>query len=184
MLILDPGHGGTDPGAVFEDVKEYLINQKISHRLGALAQYFMETIQTNEYTDTQETSLEVRAAFAKSKFLDKFISIHSNSFSDPLVSGLEVFYHPGSEEGREMALRAYNSILKFSEIAGYTYKTRGVKARELAVLKLTPCPAILIECGFISNPIERAWLRSEKGQIVIASAIAFSLLPNINGFTF
>lgn len=176
MLVLDPGHGGTDPGAVAPDgTEEYLINQKIVHRTRALTTFFMPSIQTCEYTDSLETSLAARAELALN-IGDVFVSVHCNSVTNPAAHGLEIYYYPGSTKGELMALKTYQDIMRFARAAGYEYIGRGIKPACFQVLRDTKCPAILIECGFISNPAEFTWLNSEKGQIVIASAITYSLI--------
>lgn len=179
MIVFDPGHGGPDPGAVNGEIHEDLLAARITHRANALAKYYDQTRLTREWDTKYEVGLPQRVLGVLPG--DKFISIHCNGYDTPTAKGLEVFHYPGSKIGYELASRVYHNILKLSSLAGYTYVERGVQSSNFYVLRATPaqCPAILIECGFVTNQQECDWLNSERGATTIGAAIAYSLIPNI-----
>lgn len=113
-----------------------------------------------------------RREIIESSGADLFLSIHMNSFGDPKVSGLHIFYdktHPEAEELAE-AVQA-----KIGEVTGAPTHTVKTADESLFLMKNSPIPAILAECGFMSNPEEEKKLRDEEYQAKIAWAIAEAL---------
>ena len=103
---------------------------------------------------------------------DLFLSIHMNSFSDSSVHGLHVFYDKAHPEAEEVAKEIQSSIGKVTDAEIHTVKTADEK---LFLMKNPPLPAILVECGFLSNPEEEKKLKDEKYQAKIAWAIVKAL---------
>jgi len=172
-LILDPGHGGSDPGAVVDGVKESLLNTKVCHRIMSLTNFFIPTVLTRNYLDTEETELEERVKQATQ--YDIFISVHHNAATDPGAKGLEIYHYSGSENGIYLAKLCYDNILGYLGVAGFVKAGRGLKTKDLYVVNNTPCPAILIECGFMTNPLELYQMQRERAQMATAYAIALSV---------
>lgn len=108
---------------------------------------------------------------------DLFLSIHMNSFSDPKVSGLHIFYDKSHPDGEELAKRIQKKIGEVTGAETHTVKTAD---ESLFLMKNSPIPAILAECGFLSNPEEEKKLQTDEYQAKIAWAIAEVLLDYTN----
>lgn len=182
-IIIDAGHGGFDPGKVSSDgINEKDINLQIALKLCDI----LKTSGYNTYM-TRDTDISLcndsashkkmsdlnnRIALANEYSANLFISIHQNSFSDSRVHGAQVFYYSASEEGKRLA-EIIQSYIKASVDTGNTRDAKG--NNEYVILTGSPCPAVIVECGFLSCPDEAALLTTEKYQQLIAEAIAASI---------
>lgn len=166
LIVIDPGHGGRDPGAVRQGIMEKDINLKIAARLFTLL--LNRGIRTRmTRTDDSYVSLADRVRLANQIKAEIFISIHCNSAPTPEAGGIETLYYPGSRRGRKLAGKIQAELINNLKV-----KDRGIKARsDLFVLKYTSMPAVLIECGFISNPAERELLNDDNYSGMVAKAI-------------
>ena len=176
-LILDPGHGGQDPGACAGGAIESLLNARVCHRIQAITNFFIPTILTRVYNDPNETELADRVKQATQ--YDLFISVHHNAATDTSAKGLEIYHYPGSEPGILLAKYCYDNILHYSEAAGIVRSGRGLKTKDLYVINQTPCPAILIEVGFMTNQLELWQMQQEKTIVTTAYAVAMAVLQFI-----
>ena len=175
-VVIDPGHGGHDPGhcgahANHDTEKE--INLKVALFLGGYIEKYLQNVEII-YTRTADNypTLDERVNLANTQKADYFISIHCNGSDNPAVRGTETHVH--SLESKKAARFAQNIEDEFSNRAGR--KSRGVKderdlQHSIQVLKYTVMTSVLVECGFISNVEEAAYLNSTYGQEIIASAI-------------
>jgi N-acetylmuramoyl-L-alanine amidase len=168
--LLDPGHGGTEPGAVAPDgTKEKDLNLSICHKI--YKQY--KKIDSGNCLILSRSSdfvmgLDARAQLQKEICADIFVSIHCNSFPNSSATGTEIYYFPGSMQGRRLADYIYTPLSRgITEIPH-----RGIKIANFHVLRKTDCPAVLLECGFMSNPRDLTLLKDEDFQEEIATAIA------------
>lgn len=118
------------------------------------------------------SDMHKRLAIIKDSDADIFISIHMNSFSDSSVNGLHVFYDKGHPQAEEIADKIQQNIGDVTGAQTHTVKTADER---LFLMKNPPIPAILVECGFLSNPDEEEKLCDEKYQSKIAWAIASAL---------
>lgn len=172
-VIIDPGHGGRDPGAIgTSGTKEkditLIMAQKIADLLSSDAIKIGLTRLKDEAVGSDVNSdLKARADIANGWNADCFVSIHCNSAANPEAKGAETYHYPGSENGRRLALAIHRRLVPALGITD-----RGVKQANFAVLRLTNCPAALVELAFISNPQEEALLVSEDFQQRAAWAIA------------
>jgi len=177
IVVIDPGHGGKDPGNlnVTKGMKvEKELNLLIAKKLGNyIDQYLGHKIKV-VYTRTTDVfiPLEERVAKANKMNAAYFISIHCNASDNPAVYGTETHIHNiKSKTSRELGLQIEK---QFKTRAGRN--SRGLKLKtdrtfNLLVLKDSKMPAILVETGFMTNKAEEAYLNSERGQDLIASAI-------------
>ena len=175
-LVIDPGHGGNDPGHLSESssqLTEKELNLKIAQFLGGYIEKYLQNIRV-VYTRSGDTypSLNDRVGCANNNNADYFISIHCNGNDKRTVRGTESHVHSLSLP-KSVAL-AQEIEQQFSNRAGR--KSRGVKdvrdlQHSLQVLKYTNMPSVLVECGFMTNPREARFLNSTYGQEIIASAI-------------
>ncbi|MDP0492630.1 MAG: N-acetylmuramoyl-L-alanine amidase [Verrucomicrobiota bacterium JB023] len=163
-IIIDPGHGGRDRGAVWGGVRESDLNLKVAHKLNwYLKRAGYRTVMTR--TSDRYVSLSTRAAIANRYRNALFVSIHFNATRETWVRGGETFY---ASSGRGSYLAS--SIQRYL-VSKCSVRNRGARFRGFSVLRNTHCPAVLVECGFISNASERARCKSNSFQDAAAQAI-------------
>lgn len=181
-VIVDAGHGSPDGGAVgITGVVEKDINLAISMKLAEVLEgkgYTVIMTRTGDngiYDPDSETirgmkksDMNARLNIMKISGADLFVSIHMNSFTQKSAKGLHVFYASNHKEVKDLAEEIQNGIF---EVTGA--KTHAVKTADerLFLMKNPPIPAILVECGFLSNPEEEKKLTSEDYQSRLAWAI-------------
>lgn len=176
IVVIDPGHGGYDPGHFSENPflqTEKELNLKIALFLGGYIEKYLQNVKV-VYTRTTDVypTLDERVAKTNSAKADYFISIHCNGNEKQNVHGTESHVH-SMTLSKSVALA--NAIEEqFSQRAGR--KSRGVKDEKdlkhtLQVLKYTNMTGVLVECGFLTNDKEARYLNTTEGQEVIASAI-------------
>ena len=178
-IVIDPGHGGYDPGKVGVDgTLEKDINLAISlHLKDCLEQMNYKVVLTRS-TDTH-----LYTEGCKSKKTDDLnhriniiedaspviaVSIHQNSFQDSTVSGAQVFYYNDAGSSKLLADSIQSSLI----FALDPSNNRVAKSNtSYYMLKNTSCPTVIVECGFLSNPAEAALLNTEHYQQQTAQAI-------------
>lgn len=187
IIIIDPGHGGSDPGAVSKKgTKESLLNLQVALYLKEyLAEKGFEIVLTrgdNELrgADTGLTN-EERKRIIASTSCDMVISIHMNKFSDSSVHGAETFYYEPSAESKRLA-QLIQASLKAELDSTNTRTVKGVT--DLFVLKASSSPSVLVECGYISNFDEESKLLSDAYQRRIAFSISCGILNYFNDSAF
>lgn len=164
-IVIDPGHGGKDPGATgssgaFE--KEY--NLAMAQRVYQLLKQdpMFEVKMTRE--DDHFVELEERAAIANEWNADALISIHGNTYEDPAVSGTEtLYYHNESIPLARTLQKEITAVLGLRD--------RGIKQQQLVILSRSEVPAVIVEMGYLTNPGEEELLLSSDGQALGATAI-------------
>ena len=168
IVCIDPGHGGKDPGATGGDVDEKDIALDVSKKIVSFLEAKGCTVMLTRETDVF-VALSDRARMANSAKADLYVSIHCNSVRDNArATGMEVYHYTHASEASKHAARViYDKLLPVCGLRG-----RGVKSQDLAVLRETAMPAVLVELGFISNPIDRAKLTNFAWQDDAAKAIA------------
>ena len=177
-VILDAGHGGSDPGKVgINNALEKEINLEISKKVKALLE--AKEIKVIMPRENDEMLCEETADNKKREDMKRrtemineirpflVVSIHQNSFSDASVSGAQVFYYSGSEESEKMAVLMQNALREVDE-----QNQREAKANDsYYLLKKTKVPTLIVECGFLSNPEEAEKLVTDEYQDAISNAI-------------
>ena len=168
IIMIDPGHGGGDNGAIGPSgVKEKDINLLVAERLHLLmAESGIEAYMTRKYGPSVEVPLAKRTELANSINADYFISIHANAATSPTAHGTETYYYYGSEEGRKLAEAVQAELVAATGLAD-----RGIKESGFYVLRATAMPAILVELAFLSNPEEERLLATSAFQEKCARAI-------------
>ncbi|WP_378209985.1 N-acetylmuramoyl-L-alanine amidase [Anoxybacteroides rupiense] len=156
-IVLDAGHGGYDPGAVANGLREKDLTLAIVKHIGRLlAEY--EGVEVH-YTRTDDRFLELseRAAIANKTKADFFLSVHINAGGG---TGFESYVYNG---GVSSATIAYQNVIHAEIMKAIGNVTdRGKKRANYAVLRLTNMPAILTENLFIDNPSDAAKLKSDQ----------------------
>jgi N-acetylmuramoyl-L-alanine amidase len=170
VVIIDPGHGGKDSGAVgIGGLREKDIILPISARVAQiLQQNGLQVIMTRN--SDFFVSLPGRVAMAERANADVFVSIHANSAgaNRPEVSGLETYYY---DSGLGLARIVHNSILQSINIPD-----RRVRKARFYVLRKSSMPSILVETGYVTGRDDAAKLRNTQYQNQMAEAIARGIL--------
>lgn len=186
-LIIDAGHGGVDGGAVTKNgTVESHINLAIALRMDAVLRLFgvnatllrsedvslhdpaCDTIREQKVSD-----LRNRVSMIESVSGVTVISIHQNTFPDPRYSGAQVFYREA--EGSLPLAALVRENLK-SQINPENNRELKQVPETVYIMKKITCPAIIVECGFLSNPMEETALRSAAYQTKLATVLAGSWL--------
>ena len=170
-VVLDPGHGGDDPGAVVEEALEKDINLAVALlvREQLAEQEGVVVLMTRE--QDVYPSLTDRADFANREQADLFVSIHANSLEDNSYAGIFTFYHPDKRSSRSFA-----EAIQAAVTAASGGLDRGVRSEDYAVLRETEMPAVLVETGFMTCPEELALLLDTDYQKLLAQGIAQGIL--------
>lgn len=194
-VVIDAGHGGEDGGAVAKNgVCEKDINLKISSMLGDI---FSAAGYTVVQTRTEDKLLYDRNADYKGrkKILDMaarldtanncgaelFISIHMNSFPQSKYRGLQVYYSPNHKKSESVA-KAIQALAK-SSLQPENRRAVKPSAGKIYLLDKIEYPAVLVECGFLSNPDEAALLNDEDYLQRLAFVIFAATSEGIDGYS-
>ncbi|MFA2808428.1 N-acetylmuramoyl-L-alanine amidase [Bacillus mycoides] len=179
-IIIDPGHGGADPGKSTKGLPESKIVLDTSLRLQQLLEKHTPfTVLLTRESDTrpghdQKSSLQERVKFAKQNEGDIFISIHANAFNGN-AKGTETYYYKSSEsektnphveESRVLAEKIQTRLVEALQT-----RDRGVKHGDLHVIRENDMPAVLTELAFIDNGIDYSKLSTANGRQIAAEAI-------------
>ncbi|MHC5597235.1 MAG: N-acetylmuramoyl-L-alanine amidase [Nostoc sp.] len=171
VVIIDPGHGGKDSGALgIGGAREKDVILPIGKRLAEiLQQHGIQVIMTRD--SDYFVTLPGRVQLAERANADVFVSIHANSAgaSRPDVNGLEVYYY---DSGLDLARVVRSSILQSIG----TLKDRGVRRARFYVLRKSSMPSILVETGYMTGREDMARLRTSAYQNEMAEAIARGVL--------
>ncbi|MGE6669516.1 N-acetylmuramoyl-L-alanine amidase [Paenibacillus xylanexedens] len=167
IVVIDPGHGGSDPGTIsFTKKPEKIFALALGLKVQALLEKEpdIELIMTRE-TDIYPTRSE-RVKLANDLKADVFVSIHGNSVTAaPQVSGTETYYYQ-REDSKELATIIHKNLIK-----ALGFKDRGVKNGNYQVIRETTMSAVLLEIGFLSNKSEEEAMMSETNLNKAAQAI-------------
>ena len=187
VVVIDAGHGLPDGGAVGAGgTVEQEINLEVCKKVEEVLKgkgitvimtrkdenCLSEQAEGKSLREMKREDMNERLKIIKKSDADLFVSVHMNQFQQPEVNGLRLFYdksHPETEELAQMMQK------RMSEVTGA--KMYAVKAadRTLFLMKNPPVPALLVECGFISNPQEEKKLNDEDYQSRLAWSIAESI---------
>ena len=165
-IFIDPGHGGDNPGAIAASgLEEATVNLDVALRLGNILTQRGYEVNYSRRTNIN-VSLAERARLANLWGANYFVSIHCNSATNTSYNGTESFYY----RDRTVAQR-FAETVRQTELVDL-----GVKARNLAVLRLTLMPATLVELAFLSNPREATLLATESFRQNCAIGIANGII--------
>lgn len=189
-ILIDPGHGDQDGGAVCNGVLEKDINLLISKDSADLIRLMgFDTALTRDSdnfvsdsgSNVKERKLNDMKARLKMYNADEsnvIISIHQNKFSDSKAHGSQIFYSPNNELSKSLAesmKRSVNSML----LTGLDRECKKA-GNDIYLLKNTNKPAVIVECGFISNFEECQKLKSREYQKQLAFCVTAGLLEYYN----
>lgn len=195
QVIIDPGHGGEDGGAVGADgACEKDINLSISLMLrDMLACSGVNVIMTREedkllydrnadyHGHKKELDLKARLGVCQDNPGALFVSIHMNAFPQKKYDGLQVYYRAGDEVSAELARNLQDSVR--ATIQPSNLRRAKATGSNIYLLDKNPGRAVLIECGFLSNDAECARLRDTAYQRQIALLTYGSIMKYLSGRT-
>lgn len=176
VIVVDPGHGGEDPGAIDNELIEKDLNLQVSLKLNAFLQSngYMTVLtrsddrllyNVGEDNKKKYYDLRNREAIANEYNDSLFVSIHMNKFPIEYCRGLQVFYSSNNEKSINFAELMQSNIIPLQ-----TYNDRKIKCGNdtIYLLERLKMPAILVECGFISNTEEAKQLSQDLYQSALA----------------
>lgn len=180
--MLDAGHGLNTPGKRCPDdsMREFYFNSVVANYVREILLKY-ENVQVDFAHDASgkiDISLLARTNTANSKRSDVYVSIHANAYGTTWTdaNGIETFVHTKAESvSKSLANLIQDKLIKATNL-----KNRGVKSADFHVLKETNMPALLVECGFMTNPKEAALLKSDDYRRKCAKAIADALIEFYN----
>lgn len=187
-IVVDAGHGGDDPGKIgITDVKEKDINLKIAKELEKLLKkegikVVMTRTDDGGLYEQSSNNKKVEDMRKRCEIITKAdpvftVSIHQNSYPDESIKGAQVFYYGQSQEGKKLAETLQNVLVRQLDPQNH----RQAKANEsYFLLKKTPSPTVIVECGFLSNYQEAKLLESEEYQKKVAEAVKTGVLQCLN----
>ncbi|MEG0940653.1 MAG: N-acetylmuramoyl-L-alanine amidase [Oscillospiraceae bacterium] len=193
ILVIDPGHGGEDGGAVSVcGTPESGINLDISLRMEALADFMglpcVLTREGNAIDYPKEANTAARRKVydqkARIKLINEtpnavLISVHQNCFPHRAPRGPQTFY--AKTEGSSDLAILVQSIMN-TAIYPENRRIATPVARNIYLMKNISCPAVLAECGFLSNPEEAKLLESESYRLKIAAALLCGYLQFLDDY--
>ena len=185
-VVIDPGHGDPDGGAVAADgTCEEEINLEISKTLRALLEEkCYNVIMTREghegifsegssIKEKKTSDMHNREKIMNGTGADIFLSVHLNKSTDPKIFGAQVFYSVNDPDSARLANLIQGELLKLDE-----KNKRVAKEAESSIylMKKAALPALIVECGFLSNPAEEQLLQTSEYQTRIALSLACAYL--------
>ena len=178
-IILDAGHGGIDPGKIGTNgALEKDINLSITFKLKqllenkgynvVLTREDSNDLSSEDATNHKREDMNNRSDIISNSNAALTVSIHQNSFPDESVHGPQVFYYESSGASELLA----STVLATLEESLSVTESRGIKKNsDYYILKKSPTPTIIVECGFLSNPSEADCLITDSYQNKIARGI-------------
>lgn len=186
FILIDPGHGGADGGAVAADgTAEKDLNLAIAGSLSDMLRICGYSVQM-----TRETDISIHSPEAKTIRDQKIsdiknrlqmyeqsrmtVSIHQNKFAQSQYSGTQVFYSGNNPDSQKLADAIRSSVVETLQ----PENTRELKkaGKDIYLLNKTSVPAVIVECGFVSNAEELNRLKTGEYQKQMACAIACGIL--------
>ncbi len=185
-VVIDPGHGGYDPGVVRENVEEKDIVLGISFVLRDYLQAGGAKVVLTRESDRdllvlptagpkKKQDMKHRLFIINSASPDLLVSIHTNAISGSRWRGAQVFYSNDCEKGKLLA-----EAIQAELVSVLKNTDRQAKPGNYLILNEANVPAVLVESGFLSNPAERMLLTDERYQSQLAWAVYLGILRFLN----
>ena len=175
VIVVDSGHGGLDPGAIYKDIYEKDITLAIGKYLQKYLSELGATVIMTRNSDSdlskgvknhrKKADFDERIKIINKEYVDMYVSIHLNYLTDTKYYGAQVFYNKDNKRLAE-SIQNYlnentNTDRKIKQIPSSTY-----------MYDLLTTKGVLVECGFLSNSMERSKLISKEYQIEFANKLA------------
>ena len=176
IITIDPGHGGSDSGAIgpnryTEKEGAFAISQKVASILNQSGAKVVMTrdsdVDVYGPNASARNELQARVNVGNNANSDIFVSIHCNAFVNPAANGTQTFYYGSSYQGQRLAQSIQEKMIEANGL-----RDRGISTCNFYVVKHSYMPAVLIETAFITNYDEEALLSDDEWQTTMAKAIA------------
>ena len=187
-VVIDPGHGGDDPGKVgINGAKEKDVNLQIAMLLKKyleasdvrviLTRVSDEGLYSEGTSNKKVQDMKRRIELIDRANPDVAVSIHQNSYPEEYVHGAQVFFYTGSMEGEALAGAIQKQLVEKTD----PENKRQIKANDsYYLLKKTGIPIVIVECGFLSNSAEAEKLCDSDYQEYVAWAIHMGIMQYLN----
>jgi N-acetylmuramoyl-L-alanine amidase len=177
LVMLDPGHGGKDPGAIGPSgLREVDVILPVAKRVAEILERQGIAVKMTRNSD-YFVGLDERVTMSREAGASLFVSIHANSIDDrPDVNGLELYHY---NLGQSFAETVHGAILDYVNKNGFYLADRHVRSARFLVLRKSAIPAILVETGYLTSEAEAARLRRDDYQKVMAEGIAKGIVQYI-----
>lgn len=191
IVMLDPGHGGYDPGAitnqgVYEKSINLQIAQKVKEMLGPSGiEVFLTREEDIDYvpdgikgkTTKKQIDLNYRIDMAREINADVFVSLHVNATASGQESGSETFYHSQSEYGKKLAELIQQELIKIPGM-----NRRIAKPGDFYIIKNTSMPAVIVEVGYLSSvkeqkKLQQSWYQEQLSRAIAKGIANFFMIP-------
>ncbi len=171
LVVIDAGHGGRDPGAIgYYGTREKDINLNIARFIRLLGLYDDEISIVLTRSDDRYIPHRERTGLANRLRADLFVSVHANAHPRSAANGIEVLVHDDTTLPTHPQNRALALLLQRRLTRALGGTDRGIKHQTLFI-RWAEMPAVLIEAGFLTNPLEELKLRSFSYQWTVAETI-------------
>lgn len=182
IIWIDAGHGAFDPGKVAGKIEEKDINLAIALKLQNYlemggATVLMTRMDDEALSSTKQGDMYQRQVMANASEANIFVSIHQNSFPQASVHGAQVFYFNTSDNSRKLAEHIQRQLKEF---VGTNPRLQAKPNKNYYVLRQTVMPAVIVECGFLTNQNDRYRLTQENYQERIAWGIYLGIVQYFN----
>ncbi|MBE7042311.1 MAG: AMIN domain-containing protein [Ruminococcaceae bacterium] len=189
LVVIDPGHGGYDVGAVGRADGSETYEKDINLAISLKANEMLSSAGVKTYL-TRETDVEVdlfaRPVIANRLNAALFLSVHNNAFSTETANGTTVLYYPDGQPDKNtpMTSQRFAQILQEELVDALDRRDRGItNGSEMAVIRGAVAPAVITEIAFITNPTELELLKTEEFQNSAAEALCRAVIRALNEMT-
>ena len=187
LVVIDAGHGGSDPGSSGTDASGTLYEKTVNLAVAVRANELLQQAGVRTYmirTGDETIATSNRPTIANLIDADMFVSIHNNSFTQPTASGTETLWYDGSKNTQALygiTSKRLATIAQEQLAERLGLNDRGLKERSgLIVLKNTKMPAFLMEGAFLSSPSDLAFMRTSEFTEQFAMATAYTVIQGLN----
>lgn len=171
VIMLDPGHGGKDSGAVSKSgYYEKNLNYPVALKVKKYLEDAGATVVLTRGDTSNESTIQERRLKALKENPDLYVAIHADSSTSSSAKGCSVYYYKNYSAPLAFAVEKELPKAVKSGV-GYDLKSKGTHFYPFHVTRVENCPAILIECGFVSNPTELEMMKKSSNQTHIAKGI-------------
>lgn len=175
-IMLDPGHDEFTPGKGVAGLREFHFNRGVVEKMIPLLNGYegVEVVVSHDMYDGIDQSLKQRTDLANRSGVHCFVSVHANAASVSSADGIETFVHPRAPRGTvNLGATVHGFLIRETGL-----DNRGLKKADFHVLRETRMEAILVECGFMTNPGDSAKLKDEGYRQTCAQAIVNGLVEH------
>lgn len=191
IVIIDAGHGGFDGGATVGEIYEKDINLSIANTLSDMLKLSGVTVINTRTTDSstesdptltisarKKSDIKNRLALANSQDDAIFVSIHLNKFDSPSAKGAQIFYAPNAKNSDILAEEIRKSII--NSLQKENKRPLKKSTKDAYILYHSQIPAVIVECGFMSNQTDLKNLLDKEYQTKLAFAICTGILEYLD----